>query len=408
MKQRKVNETAGSPSSKKKIVVLGGYGEMGRVTVIDLVETFKGGIIIAGRNKEKARQFANSFKNKQVTWAEADVTKHDSIVRLLRQCDVVINATQYTANIDVMAAALEAKIGYVDLGGLFHMTRKQLKLHKRFKAAGRTAILGCGATPGITNVMAAYGAALFDHIGSIHVQFADKDFTRYSMPFAVPYSMRTIFDEFSMKPAIFSGGRFQFVAPIAGKEEILFPPPVNRATCFYTLHSEVATFPLSFKDKGIKDCSFKGGFDAGFVDKIRFLIDTGFSSEQQVIHAGRKIVPRDFAIQLLNKFIPEHEKIQDAEFLRIAIDGKKGNKRKSVVIYCKAVSNKRWNIPAGSWDTGTPPSIIAQMMISGEIQKKGVLPPEQCIQPSLFFKKLRQRNMIILIEEDGKRRQVRC
>jgi uncharacterized protein YbjT (DUF2867 family) len=47
-----------------KIVVLGGYGEMGRITVIDLFERFKGTIVVAGRNEEKAKAFAGSFKKR--------------------------------------------------------------------------------------------------------------------------------------------------------------------------------------------------------------------------------------------------------------------------------------------------------------------------------------------------------
>jgi len=376
-----------------KILVLGGYGEMGKVIATDLFETFKGKIIIAGRDKEKAKRFAESFKSEKIGWSQADASQPEKLVRALGGCEVVINAAQYNLNLEVMKVALKAGVNYVDLGGLFHMTRKQLKLHERFKATGVTAVIGCGATPGITNIMASYGARFFDKINSINVQFADKDYTKYDMPFVVPYSMRTIFDEFSMKPAVYKNGKFTYVEPLSGAEEIDFPPPVNKAICFYTLHSEVATFPSSFRDNSIKHCSFKGGFERDFVDRVKFLIDVGFTSEIPIRHNNCTIVPRDFTVEMTNKFIPKNVKVNDIEFLRVEIDGKINRRNKRLVIYCKSVSNKRWNIPAGSWDTGTPPSIVAQMLVHGHITENGVLPPELCINPKMFFRELKKRQI---------------
>ena len=66
----------------------------------------------------------------------------------------MINSAQYEVNLPVMEGALRAGAHYVDLGGLFHTTRRQLLLDDRFKAAGLTAVLGLGSCPGIANVHA--------------------------------------------------------------------------------------------------------------------------------------------------------------------------------------------------------------------------------------------------------------
>ena len=46
-----------------------------------------------------------------------------------------------------MRACLEVSAHYIDLGGLFHITRKQFELQEEFAAAGLTAVLGMGSTP---------------------------------------------------------------------------------------------------------------------------------------------------------------------------------------------------------------------------------------------------------------------
>ena len=53
-----------------------------------------------------------------------------------------------------MRACLEAGCHYIDLGGLYWLTGRQLELHDEFEQAGLLALLGMGSSPGKTNVMA--------------------------------------------------------------------------------------------------------------------------------------------------------------------------------------------------------------------------------------------------------------
>jgi saccharopine dehydrogenase (NAD+, L-lysine-forming) len=50
-------------------------------------------------------------------------------VKVIKDADVVVNGVQYYFNIDVMKACLKAKVPYIDFGGLYHMTLKQLELN---------------------------------------------------------------------------------------------------------------------------------------------------------------------------------------------------------------------------------------------------------------------------------------
>lgn len=353
---------------------------MGKIAVIDLFETTKDEIIAAGHDLQKAKEFASSFNSRRVKAKQVDVSNIQKTAAVLKGANVAINCVQYQFNLHVMRACLKANAHYVDLGGLFHMTLKQLKLDSAFKKKNLTAILGCGATPGITNVLAAYGAEFFDTIKSIHVQFADADYTKYDLPFVVPYSPLTIIEEFSKRPAVFQNGKMRFVQPLSGREIISFPKPVGKVSCFYTLHSEVATFPISFKNKGIKNCSFRGGFDDSLLVPIKNIMDSSASVKD--------------AVRILNQFLPTKQlKYDDVELLRVEITGKKNGRKKKTAFYCKSKTNKKWNIAAGSWNTGTPPSIAAQMIANGIITKRGVLPPERCVPPQKFFKELAKRNM---------------
>src|SRR3989338_4773332 len=128
-----------------KFVVLGGYGIIGKAVVGDLFKTCKDcEIIIAGRDLKKAKEYASSFNSRKVKAEEIDINNENRLVNLLKNCDVCVNCLQYYFNVQMMKACLKAKTNYVDLGGLFHETKKQIKLDKQFKKMGRTAILGIG------------------------------------------------------------------------------------------------------------------------------------------------------------------------------------------------------------------------------------------------------------------------
>ncbi len=61
-----------------------------------------------------------------------------------------------------------------------------------------------------------------------------------------------------------------------------------------SLHSEVATLPLTYKDKGVRECFFKinyWGMPKSVVDKIQVLAEFGLSSRERIAVDGQEIVP---------------------------------------------------------------------------------------------------------------------
>ncbi len=380
-----------------KFVVLGGTGAMGRVTVRDLYDSSRCEIVIAERNLKKAEAYAERLGSR-VAAEHVDARERHQLARILRDCDAVLNCANYYFNLDVMEAALMAHVHYLDLGGLFHMTRKQLLLHHRFQSIRKLALLGCGSTPGITNVMAAHGASLMDAVREIHVSFGAKDFAKHDEPFLLPYTLQTVFDEFMLQPALLAKGRLRMVEPMSGRKHILFPKPIGRLEGFYTLHSELATFPLSFKQKGLRECSFRVTFDEEFVERIKFLIDAGFASDK-LLEVGNCVAkPRDFAAKVLDQWIPKT--VDDLEIVRVELLGKKRGKRKRLTLDCVTRSNRKHGFSAGAWDTGVPLSIMGQMVARGNVADVGAMAPESCMPTKTFFDALKKRNIMITVRGD--------
>jgi saccharopine dehydrogenase-like NADP-dependent oxidoreductase len=383
-----------------KYVVIGGAGAMGRITVKDLVETapIRDEIIIADYDMEKAQSLAKSFTRKGVSAVKVDVNNLEKTVKDLSGASIIINCVQYQYNIALMEIALALNAHYVDLGGLFYMTRQQMELHKQFKDKKKTALIGMGAAPGITNIMARFAADELDIVKEIHIRLASKDQTRYvpKPALATSYSLKTILQEFSFEPAVFTKGKFKFVKPMSGAEPHRFPLPVGIQSPMYTLHSEVATLPLTYKNKGIKEVSFKIAFAKDFTEKVKFLCDIGLSSNDPLEINGSKVAPIDVVNRLVMSQAPVKQvgPLKQYEVVRSVVKGTKNSKKITWIVDCHTTGKEEWNLGTDI-NTGSPPSIAAQMILNGDIKGNGVVAPEVAISPVLFFEELKKRNMFV-------------
>src|SRR5436305_15036611 len=102
---------------------------------------------------------------------------------------------------------------------------------------------------------------------------------------------------------------------------MVFPLPVGRATAIFSLHSECATFPVSFRDKGIHYVSFKIAFPSDFMTKLRFLMDLAFGSDEPLNMRGGKVSPREMLARLLEMAPVEDVEPQDCDVLRVVTAG---------------------------------------------------------------------------------------
>ena len=168
---------------------------------------------------------------------------------------MLVNSASYGLNLSAMEAALAAGCHYLDLGGLYHLTRRQLELHDRFRAAGLLAVLGIGASPGKTNVMARLAADRLDEVHELHVSAAASDPTPPEGGLAAPYAIETILDELTLPAVVVRGGEVHEVPALTPGGDERFPEPIGDRRTVYTLHSELATFPTSFP--GLREASFR-------------------------------------------------------------------------------------------------------------------------------------------------------
>lgn len=388
--------------TKNAIVVVGGAGAMGRITVRDLVEFAPGElrIVVADRDLAAARALAGQVG--RATAAKVDVTDVRATAALLEKEGAfgVIGAVHHKFNLQLMAAALAARAHYCDLGGLFHVTRQQLPLHAAWKKAGLLAIPGMGAAPGVVNVMARAAAEVLDQVREIHIYVGGVDRTvgrPTAGPLATSYTLTTVLDEATQPAAVFTEGKLRFVPPMSGAVDVDFPLPVGRRSPSYTIHSEVATLPASFKAKGVREVSFRIAFDDGLETQLRTVAALGLGDAKPISVGKSKIAPRDVLYALLARQPrpPTWDGVPDEhEVLRVVVRGSTGGRPVERTLDLHAPGIPSWKVGVDA-DTGCPPSIAMLLLWRGAITARGVVPPERAIPPEPFFAALARRGMTL-------------
>ncbi len=379
-----------------RIIVLGGAGKMGCIAVQALCGDPRADeVVIADYNLDNARVVADYLQSPKLTIEFADINEHARLVEVLQGADACLNATVYYTNLQIMEACLEAGVHYTDMGGLFHTTRKQLKLNERFAERGISAVLGMGSAPGVPNIQARYAADRLDTIEYIRIYDGIKPPPPEDMRFT--YAVPTILDEMTLEPMVYRDGEFVAEEPLTGFEDYWFSPPLGPLPMHYSLHSEVATIPLSFQEKGVKECFFKinyWGMAKQTVEKVKVLADFGFDSEEPVEVKGVRIAPKDLMIVMMGKFVPPIEaflappKNQPPDWVKEIVTEVRGTKDGVEVTYRLGTLTVKGALP-----TGTAPAIGAIWQAEGRVAP-GVHPPELALEPEPFFKELEAHDIV--------------
>jgi len=143
-------------ADKIRVVALGGCGGMGQFAVRMAIDfDFVREIVIADRDEHRAREFAEKCGPKASAVA-VDVTDETALANTLTGADVVMTTVgpYYRFGLPVLRAAIRAGCHYLDINDDWEPTLEMLELDQEAKKAGITAVIGMGASPGLSNLIA--------------------------------------------------------------------------------------------------------------------------------------------------------------------------------------------------------------------------------------------------------------
>jgi lysine 6-dehydrogenase len=366
-----------------RVAVVGAGGIIGPAIVATLAEEDAvSEIVCLDVNGERAREVAERHGRGKAAGAALDIRDGAAAAQALDGATVMVNTASYRINLAAMEAALRAGCHYVDLGGLFHVTREQVKLDARFRDAGLLAVLGMGSAPGKTSVMAAHAFELLGgRVERIVIGASGRDPAPPPGPLVAPYAVETILDELTMPAPVVRDGEVRFLDPRTPAGVVEFGDPVGPAETIYTIHSEQATFGESF---AAREVSFQLSLDPTFLAKVDLLAEIGLASTDPVEVDGRTVVPRRVVLALLARLPLAEPSRRTVGVHRIEAYGPPG----AAVVECVTRAVEGLGFGGGIASTACPPAVVADMICRGELDARGVLPSERAVPYELLFERL--------------------
>ena len=375
-----------------RIMVLGGCGAMGSEATRDLAQTSDfDEIVIADSDLRRAQGLAAELGGGRVRATQADASDDVSLTRLLRDFDVVANCTIYHFGLSATRAAINAGVNYLDLGGLFN-TPRQLELDEAARTAGVTVCLGCGATPGVTNLMARRAADQLDRVDEVHIAFASFRSIAPS-----PGLLDTVLDEFSPgnRRFFWQEGQVIEVPAFSGAKLVRFAEPVGEIETYYVPHSETHTIHR-FIGKGVRLVDVRGTWRPEIMRALRLFADLRLTGEQETQFNNQSIPTKQFLRAHLLEHAADFGGDDEWAFLlSVQVQGQRAGSAAKLEYINRHPARAEWGTAETAKMTGIPASIAAQKIARGEVSGSGVMAPEACFDPQSFFAELAKRGIHI-------------
>ena len=368
-----------------KVLVLGGSGGMGRFAsrAISSFESISL-MTIADLNAEAAKEFADSFKNKKIIGMGLDVLDSEALRSVLAKHDVVLNLTGpfFKFAYPILEASLEENCHYLDICDDWEPTEKMFTLNELAQEKNKTAIIGLGASPGITNFLALKAMTELDEVKKVYTgwDISSAEPEEESSQSDVNAAMVHGIEQMVGKVKVFINNKFQLIRPLK-RVDINYPEIGNFKVSIFG-HPEAITFPHHYPEIS-ESLNLMHGDDASFrfIFKIlRFLIEV-------------KLLPKNTAARIIHWLETKNPNVSK-DFVNSLpgvyglAQGLKNGTKTNVAVTLESNNDMLEKMSMGE-ATGYPLACGLKMLIEGKLNKFGVLAPEACgIDPDIFFQEL--------------------
>ena len=362
-----------------KILALGGSGGMGRFAVSSLINHEKiKKIYVADVNASSAKTFASNFDSR-VEGLELDITNNESLINEMSKVDIVINTTGpfFKFGLPILKAAIETTTHYFDICDDWEPTEKMLLMNNDEKSSKITGIIGLGASPGLTNILAYLAILELDEVSKVYTgwNISGAKPEEKSSQKGINAAMVHGIEQVTGHVKVFNNGKYEMVRPL--KEIMINYPEIGKKVAYIFGHPEAISFPYHYPN--IKDSlNLMHGGEKGLVGILKFI---RLLIEIKLI--SKNIAARIFTF-LDNSTSSELKKndISGLPSVYGYAEGKKGDKNFSVGV---TFDDSIQNLSMGE-ATSLPLACGVKMFLDGVILQRGIHSPESgIIDPKIFL-----------------------
>jgi hypothetical protein len=199
--------------NNKKLLILGGYGNTGRLIARLLLQETDVQLLLAGRSIEKAEKLARllngRFEGDRVKGVYADASDAENLKQVFRGVDMVIVASSTAIYAKQVAiAALEVGVDYMDIQYSTEKTSLLKSMTFEIEKSGRCFITDGGFHPGLPAALVHYVAQHYDKLEKANVGSVIKvDWAGLSVAESTAYEFMAEITDF--EALVFKKGKWE-------------------------------------------------------------------------------------------------------------------------------------------------------------------------------------------------------
>lgn len=361
-------------------ILLLGAGAMGQMAA-QTVATFPevASLLIADLNQTAAQAVASACGGKAKA-AGLDVTNPDELTALMRQADLVMNCVGpfFRFGVPILEAAIDAGLDYLDICDDPEPTKAMHELHDRAQAAKITAVIGLGASPGITSMLAARARAELDETEELIAAWNIEEDAGGED--AIAFSAAIVHWMQQCSGTILECENSRLVEKKPLTEVSLDYPGRGQRTVYTVGHPEPVSFHFSYPDLPRSYCVMvMPGLWIKEFRKLAAQIDQGALTLEE---AGKQLVEGALGSSFFGKIIENISGLFDGPRLPIFFalaQGRKDGKPARVATTVRAIP------PGMARATGIPLALGTRLQLQGKVAVKGVIAPEIAFDSGEFF-----------------------
>jgi saccharopine dehydrogenase-like NADP-dependent oxidoreductase len=382
-----------------KIVVLGGLGLQGKAALIDLARSRRvREIICADVSLKDWGRLAAIADVSKIKPLQVDASSQQALAALFKQgVDAVIDLLPLPFMANAFEAALDARVPLVST----NYGKPIRHLHEPARAAGVTLMPECGLDPGIDLVICGQAVRQFDQLqvlnsycGGIPEKKACTNPLNYKISWNFDMVLRS-----QKRASVFIRAGRKFEVPAEQQHEtdmihtIQFPglgeleALPNGDAVFYT--------DLLGVTPGIRESGRYALRWPGWCAFWRPLKRLGLLADEPLSGLDCAATPHQFMVKLLESRLQYRENEKDVVAMYNVFTGIKDGRPKTLKTSLLIERDLKSGLFGMSLGVGFPASIVAQMIASGEITRKGVLNPALDVPYAPFMAALAERGIVV-------------
>lgn len=306
-----------------------------------------------------------------------DLSDPVRVKEVIADQDVVLGALPSRMGLQTLEAVIRSGKCYCDIS---FMSEDAMQLDSLAKKHGATAVVDCGVSPGLSNMMVGHAVSRMDSAdrADIFVGGLPK-VRRWPYQYKAPFAPSDVIEEYTRPARIIENGKI-VVKPALSDPELMDFPQVGTLEAFNT--DGLRTLLRTVRVANMREKTLRY---PGHIELMRVLRETGFFDQNEIEVKGVKLRPRDVTAKLLFPRWTYEQGEEEFTMLRVSVVGLKEGKTMRYTYDLYDEYDHTSGTSSMARTTGFPCVIVARMLTLGRFAERGVFAPETLAQREGLF-----------------------